>query len=256
MTIAERKRARRLIGVSETYGAEVITKITLPLFTALVVIIAALFGFFAYKDGTAYDILPMAAIISFMTYFFAMVSNMLVGDGDVLIKDMPEVYHGSAATGKFFCTLPFEAGDLLNVRIVRWEQCTAINAVLYIAVQIASMIMEATGSPMYHSYCGMSFIFAVWTAAVMLCGTLIRGHRVLVFAIGIAYGVSFYMSIDVLSAFEDDLPAIARLDETMPALGAFYGVSGILLYIAAMVVIDLIGQFAVKKRKDISWHLK
>lgn len=254
MTLTERKRARRLIGVSETYGGEVITKITLPLFAGLVVIIVGLFGFFAYKEGTAYDILPMAAIFSFMTYFFAMVSNMLAGDGDTVVKDMPEVYHGSAATGKFFCTLPFEAGDLLNVRIIRWEQCTAINAVLYIAVQIASMIMEATGSPMYHSYCGMSFIFAVWTAVIMLCGTFMRGRRV--FAMGIAYGVSFYMSIDVLSAFEDDLPAIARLDETMPALGAFYGISGILLYVAALIVIDIIGQLAVKKRKDVSWHLK
>ncbi len=254
MTLTERKRAHRLIRVSETYGAEVITKITLPIFTAFEVIIVGLGGFFSYTEGNTYDIIPLATIFSFMTYFFAMVSTLLAGDGYTAVKDLPEVYHGSASTGKFFCTLPFEAGDLLNVRIIRWEQCTAINAVLYIAVQIASMIMEATGSPMYHSYCGMSFIFAVWTAAIMLCGTLIRGHRV--FAIGIVYGVSFYAAIDTLSVIEDDLPAIARLDETMPALGAFYGVSGILLYIAAIVIIDLIGQFAVKKRKDVSWHLK
>lgn len=254
MTVTERKRAHRLIRVSETYGCEVITKLTLPLFAGFVVIVVGLFGFFAYKDDTAYDILPMAAIFSFITYFFAMFSNMLAGDGEPFVKDMPEVCHGSSATGKFFCTLPFEAGDLLNTRIIRWEQCTAINTALYVAVQIASMIMEATGSPMYHSYCGMSFIFAVWTAAITLCGTLIRGHRV--FIIGIAYGVSFYAAINVLSAFEDDLPAIARLDETMPVLGAFYGVSGILLYIAALIVIDIIGQFAVKKRRDISWHLK
>ncbi len=254
MTIAERKRAHRLIRVSETYGAEVIAKITLPIFTALEVIIVGLGGFVSYKGGNTYDIIPLAVIFSFMTYFFAMFSCLFAGDGYTAIKDMPEVYHGSASTGKFFCTLPFEAGDLLNVRIIRWEQCTAINAVLYIAVQIASMIMEATGSPMYHSYCGMSFIFAVWTAAVMFCGTLIRGLRV--FGLGIAYGVSFAAYTGVLSKFEDDLPAIARLDETMPALGALYGVSGILLYIAALIVIDIIGQFAVKKRKDVSWRLK
>lgn len=253
MTIAERKRAHRLIRVSVAYGGEASTKITMPVFAGLVVIIVGIFSWVTYNEGSAYDILPMTAVCSFFIYMPAALACSFAGDGTV-VKDMPEVYHGSASTGKFFCTLPFEAGDLLNVRIVRWEQCTAINAALYIAVQIASMIMEATGSPMYHSYCGMSFIFAVWTAAIMLCGTLIRGRRV--FAMGIAYGISFYMSIDVLSAFEDDLPAIARLDETMPALGAFYGVSGILLYIAAMVVIDLIGQFAVKKRKDISWHLK
>lgn len=253
MTIAERKRAHRLIRVSETYGGEASTKITLPLFTGLVVIIVGFFSWGTYNEGSAYDILPMTAVCSFFIYMPAALACSFAGDGTV-VKDMPEVYHGSTATGKFFCTLPFEAGDLLNTRMIRWEQGAAVSAVLYTAAQITSMIMEALGIPMYHSYCGISFIFAVLTAAVMLCGTLIRGFRVI--GLGFAYGVSFAAYTGILSEFEDDLPAIARLDETAPALGAFYGVSGILLYIAALIVIDIIGQFAVKKRKDVSWKLK
>jgi len=253
MTAAERKRAHRLMRASEIYGGNVRNKLLLTLFTILVVIITAVSVIGCYGDGEFYDMPGIIGLTTGLTYLAAMFADIYTGDMSIS-SNVRGSLNGCTTTGKFYCTLPFKAGDLINTRIIRWEQCTVVNIIIVTAVQIIAMIAEGAGYTVYHSYAGLGMAISVFFSAVIMIALTARGFAVLSY--GMLVGFCYGMAMDVMVELSEDIAAAARLDETLPAFGAFYGVSGILLYIAAMVLIDIIVQFAVKKRRDVSWRLK
>lgn len=255
MTMTERKRARLFMKVSDTYGGTVRLRLSMPLFVFLQLFITAMAFFGEAGEGDYYEIPSLFGISSFMTYLSIVFQEMFMGDGGKIFAGNLSGLTCADTTGKFLCTLPFKAGDLFNVRIMRWEWCSAANTLLYALNQIIAVVLEGAGYTMYHSYTGISFIISVLTSVWFLVATLLRGVKKS-FIWGVFFALFYFFPIDFLTSFDDDIAAIARLDETAPVLGAFYGISGIFLYAAAMAVIAIIAELVTKKRSDKSWCLK
>ncbi len=255
MTMTERKRACLFMKVSDTYGGTARLRLTLPLFVCLQLLITIVAYSAEMGEGNYYEIPSLFGVCSFMTYLAMIFQDMFLGDGGKLIAGNMSGFTCADTTGKFLCTLPFKAGDLINARIIRWEWCSAANILLYAANQIIAVLLEGAGYTMYHSYTGISFIISVLMSVWFLVAALLRGVKKS-FIWGVCFAIFYFIPIDFLTSFDDDIEAIARLDETAPVLGAFYGISGIFLYAAAMAVIGVTAELVIKKRSDKSWCMK
>lgn len=254
MTLTERKRAGKLRKIFESCGSYGRMKVLLALSLLLTVVAGSLILIFAAKDDELFMTVPFVCFMMFFSWVLSSIPAMSVGDtGQRDIGTASGI--GTSLSGKFLCTLPFKASDMLNMRLLNWEDTAAAGAVLISAAQIASMIAESRGYTILHGTAGAAVLYAVFMEILVMIVTVNRNNIVQI-VIGLTLGCSYAFYMGMIFGTADNHDSAAELSESLSGLEVLYGASGIILYIAATVIIAAIGELCVKKMKNVSWHLK
>ncbi|MDE6133793.1 MAG: hypothetical protein K2G04_10545, partial [Oscillospiraceae bacterium] len=139
-------------------------------------------------------------------------SNDNVGDGSVPNgSDIGLPITGSSGTGAFFCTLPFEAKDILRMRLRRFEIQLAFINIVAVITQILFILIYG-GVPLQSGFCTALILLAELLYMVTI---FIRNHQ-----------VKLYSKLTVLVAFVIlSCPAFGSdadlYNEALPLMTAF-----------------------------------
>lgn len=245
MTLEERSRAQKLERLSRAYEKPIISQ--KAVMTVTIIFMALLYIIWTFADAS--ECIPSAhavfAIMIMYTY-----SNDNVGDGGAPNgSDIGLPITGSSGTGTFFCTLPFKAKDILHVRLRRFEINIAFINIVAVINQLLSI--HRFGGGMFPSgYC----IAVILLAELIYMVTMFIRH----------YQIKLYTNLTIMVVFvifsSSAFAAGTDLyNDVMPLLKAFWFLSG-RTGIAALIIFPILiltaGEFYLKNKKDLSWHLK
>lgn len=256
MTTIERKRAVRLEMTARMYGSMGSVNKMLAFLTIATLIIDIAMFHTAAEDDQLFAIFLMHCL--FMSMFSALVVIMNtypIGDTGFIIDTGNVVIAGSAYSGKFLCTLPFNAKDLLNLRLIHFEKQLAVFSSSTIFLLIAAEILRTAGYTIEAETIGICCVSAVLYEALLLVLTLVRLRS------DISIGIMFAPTIPMIffCAYMDGLSEIESA-ETMKKmfgpLNIFSGVPGIIVIIAAAAALVCIGEIYLKHKTGVSWNIK
>ena len=149
MTTIERKRAIKLEKTARAYGAMGNANKMLAFLTIAVFIIdIAMFHIAAAEDQLYVLFVVHGFFLSLFSALIVIMNTYFIGDTGFMIDTGAVVQSGSVYTGKFLCTLPFEAKDLLNLRFITFEKQISIFSVTMILLHIAAEILKKAGYTM------------------------------------------------------------------------------------------------------------
>ncbi|MCH5192960.1 MAG: hypothetical protein J1F11_03295 [Oscillospiraceae bacterium] len=255
MTVTERKRAARFEKVARTYGSiGNVNRMLVFLIIAVLIIDAAIFPVAAAEDQLFVIFFIHGFMLSLMSELVVLMNTYFIGDTSFIADTGNITLAGSAYSGKFLCTLPFEAKDLFNLRFIHFEKQLSMVAVSMIFLQIAAEFLRAMGYTMEPEYIGVSCLSAIFFEALLLIVTLtgMKSHYaiIMIFAPTLPL-IIFCEYMDGLSEQE-----AAEAIKIFSPLNIFSGVPGIILMIIAAAAMAFIGELCLKHKKDVSWNIK
>ncbi|MCM1023169.1 MAG: hypothetical protein NC395_03830 [Prevotella sp.] len=243
MTIAQRKRAAKLQKVMYSYSRWGRAWLVMLLAAVLQIVIITVASVSGIMSDQTCIVAPASSMFTFVQFFVCMLP---VGvDSDINEKVTQEAYHGSVMPAKFMSCLPFEARDLLNLKLCLWEKAAAVNVLFVAAGHIISLIAEAYGYEVYRGAAGLFTLMAIISEAIFMVPYLVKSVKFNV-VLGVFIGFGFSFACGVMDGLSADAFAPLKI---------FSGVSGILVYTVATVLIAVIGELYAKNRKDASWGL-
>lgn len=255
MTREERKRAFALQKNISIYGmgSGIVAKFMFPL---AVIADAAIITMFFRADEiySACMTLYINAII-FMTTLILYPGAMQIGDTGALGQNMDNAASALGGTmhgGKFLCTLPFQAKDIMNMRLINFEKQMCLHTILAIAVQTVLLIAGSMGSQNYHSVSGTIVVFYLTAEILMLIVSLSRFSMYSYLMLMSFFGIS---SIFISNFIPKTAEEAAEFCDKFGFLSVFSGVSGIAVVIVFAVVLAAAGEFYLKKKNGVSWNL-
>lgn len=242
MTLAERKRAKKLERLSRNYAGTIPHKAAVAV-TLIIMLLLYTIWFFAGVSGY----IPSTHIF-LSNFLLFMCSNDLVGDNDAPTNSDIGILpvSGAAGTGAFLCTLPFRAKDILCMRLRKLE----INlAVVNASAVIMQTVLILTGSS--EGLFPSGFCAAVLSIAELLymVVTFIRKYQIKLYS---------NLTVFVLSAIFSCVTFIVD-EDTYTMLKAFEflsGWAGLAVLVISPILISAAGEIYLKNKKDPSWHLK
>ncbi|MBD5146546.1 MAG: hypothetical protein HDT21_11660 [Ruminococcus sp.] len=245
MTMVQRKRAARLqqtLYLYSRYGRVWLLMLLTALLQITIITIASIAGL---NDGICM-IAPAATMFTFVQFLVCMFP---VGvDNDINEKITQDAYHGSVMPAKFMCSLPFEARDLLNFKIIMWEKAAAVNVLFVTLGHVISLIAESRGYMVYRGASGLFTIMAIITEIICIIAFLQKSTKLSIF-LGAFIGFSFAFACGIMDEMSGMSP------DAMSSLKIFSGVSGIIIYIAATLIIAAAGELYIKRKKNVSWNM-
>lgn len=245
MTMAQRKRAAKLQKTMYLYSKFGRAWVIMLFVTLLQ--IAVTVG--ASMAGLVEGIFQVAHCMAMFTFLHFLACMFPIGvDNDINEKITQEAYHGSVMPAKFMCSLPFEARDLLNFKIIMWEKAAAVNVLFVTLGQVISLIAESRGYTVYHGVAGLFTLMAIITEIICIIAFLQKSTKLSIF-LGAFIGFSFAFSCGIM----DEMSGMSV--DTMSPLKIFSGVSGIIIYIAATLIIAAAGELYIKHKKNVSWNM-
>lgn len=246
MTMAQRKRAAELQKVMYTYSKYCRAWLIMLLAAVLQVLIIAVGSISGIINDQAYLVAPCTAMFTFVQFLACMFPAGI--DNGINERVTLETLHGSVMPAKLMSCLPFEARDLFNFKLCLWEKAAAVNVLFVTFGHVSALIAEARGYGIYHGVSGLFTLLAIIAEAILIVPFLVKSTTVNV-VLGGFIGLGFSLTCGIMDQITD------MSADTMSPLKIFSGVSGIVIYIAATVVIAVIGELYVKNRKDKSWGL-
>ena len=255
MTTAERKRAARLEKTVRIYGSMgSMNKMLAFLTIATLVLDIAIFHAAAEDDQLFVIFFLHGLLMSMISGLIVMMNTYFIGDTAFIADTGNAMLMGSAFSGKFLCTLPFEAKDLFNLRFIQFEKQLSLVSVSTVLLQIAAEVLKAAGYTIEGEYIGI-FCFATIFYEVLLLVIQITGMKtnyamVIMFAPALPL-IIFCEYMDGRSVEE-----AAEVMKMFSPLSIFSGVSGIILMIIAAAAMAFIGELCLKHKKGVSWNIK
>lgn len=245
MTSEERSRAKKLERLSLAYEKPFISRSAVM--TAAIIFVALLYLLWYFLGVSEY--IPSAhACFAVMIMF--LYSNDNVGDGGAPNgSDIGLPITGSSGTGAFFCTLPFEAKDVLRMRLRRFEIQLAIINIITVITQILPILMYG-GAPLQWGFCTALLLLA---ELLYMAAIFIRHYQIKLYTNII---ISLVFVILSCSAFA---PATDLYNDVFPLMNVFEflsGLSGIVALIIFPILILTVGEIYLKNKKDPSWNLR
>lgn len=245
MTTVQRKRALKLqktLYIYSKFGRAWLLMLIMALLQIAITVGVCAAGM---EDG----ICTVAACAAMLSFFQFLACMFPIGvDNGINERVTQAAYNGTVMPAKLICSLPFEARDLLNFKVLMWEKGAAVNVLFVSLGHILSLIAESRGYAVYGGVSGLFTLMAIITEAVLLWA-FIDKRTVSNIVSGVLIGFSFSFSCDLM----DELPDMS-VNEFAP-LKIFSGVSGIIIYIAAAVILAIVGELYIKRRKNVSWNV-
>lgn len=245
MTMVQRKRAAKLqqtMYLYSRYGKAWVIMLLVALLQIAITVGASM-------AGLAEGIFQVAPCTAMCTFFQFLACMFPIGvDNDINEKITQDAYHGSVMPAKFMCSMPFEARDLLNFKVIMWEKAAAVNVLFVTLGQVISLIAESRGYAVYHGVAGLFTLMAIITEIVCIIAFLMKKNILNIF-LGAFIGFSFAMSCGIM----DEMSGMSV--DAMSSLKIFSGVSGIIIYIAATLIIAAAGELYIKRKKNVSWNM-
>lgn len=256
MTREERKRAAALQKNISIYGMGqgAVAKFMFPL---TVIADAALMIMFFRADEpfNAGGLLYFNAMLFLITLILYPGATH-IGDTGALGKNMDNAASALGGTmygGKFLCTLPFQAKDIMNMRLINFEKQMCLHTILAVALHITTLIAGSMmGSQTYDSVSGAITAFYLTAEILMLIVSL---SRFSIYSYMILWPLLGFSGIFIEYVMPDTAEEAAEFCEKFGFLSVFSGVSGIIIVIAFAVVLAIAGEFYLKKKNGVSWNL-
>lgn len=243
MTSEERSRAQKLEKLLTDYGKIIITRRGVMRVIIIIMVLTYLLWFW----------LDASSIPSIHVFFAIIIMGIYtednVGDGGAPNSgDIGLPITGSSGTGVFFCTLPFRAKDILNMRFRRFE----INlAFINIVALINQVLFISMYGGMFPSGYGIALILLA--ELLFMAVMFIRHYQIKLYA-NLAIVVVFIVLSN--SAF---VPDTDLYNETLPLMKAFHFMDG-WVGAAALIIIPILiltaGELYLKNKKSVSWNLR
>ncbi|MDE6599185.1 MAG: hypothetical protein K2K34_03795 [Oscillospiraceae bacterium] len=247
MTMVQRKRAAKLqqtMYLYSRYGRAWLLMLLVAVLQITIITIASIAGL---NDGECM-IAPASAMFTFVQFLVCMFP---VGvDNEINEKITQDAYHGSVMPAKFMCSLPFEARDLLNFKIIMWEKAAAVNVLFVTIGHIISLIAESRGYMVYRGASGLFTLMAIITEIICIIAFLKKSTKLNII-LGAFIGFSFSFACGIM----DELSGMSPDAMSSSSLKIFSGVSGIIIYIAATLIIAAAGELYIKRKKNVSWNM-
>lgn len=241
MTSEERSRAKKLGRLSQAYSKSIPHK---GLIAAAITIMALTYPILFFAGIREYI---LAAHIFLSNFILFMCSNDNVGDGGAPNgSDIGLPITGSSGTGAFFCTLPFEAKDILRMRFRTLEINFAVTAVPAVIIQTVLILTGSSEGLFPSGFCAAALSLAELLYTVTI---FIRKYQVKLYA---------NISVFVLSAFVSVLTFVTD-EDIYPIIKAFEFLSGwigVAVLVISPIIISAVGEIYLKNKKDPSWHLR
>ena len=255
MTAIERKRAARFEKVARTYGSiGNINRMLAFLTTATLIIDIALFPIISAEDQLFAIFFMHGLIISMLSELIVLMNTYFIGDTAFIADTGNITLAGSAYSGKFLCTLPFEAKDLFNLRLIHFEKQLTVVSVSAVFLQIAAELLKTLGYTIEGEYIGVfclaTILYEVLLLIILLTGMKSHNAIMMIFAPTIP--------LIIFCEYMDDLTeeAVAETMKIFSPLAIFSGVPGIIIMIIAAVAMAFIGELCLKHKKDVSWNIR
>jgi len=246
MTMVQRRRAKKLQNVTYLYSRGCRAWLGLLLTSALRLIILALVILFGREDDQLFIMSPCMSLFSMLPFFICLIAMGI--DNTVNEKNFRELYHSSSTPSAFLCCMPFEARDMANLKFCLWEKAAAVNVLMVAVGHIASLIAEARGFTIYNGVSGLFTLAAFITEIVFMIPYIFKSNG-LMLSVGVFIGMGFAMMCGLM----DEIYGMSA--DTLASLKIFSGVSGILIYCAATLLIAFLGELYIKHKKNVSWRL-
>lgn len=251
MTVTERKRAALLEEASRLYCKTGLNKNVLKVTAVLhIAFIAAML-----PSGDPNIIMPAFALVSILTSMISIITTDLIGDKDGIKREAMFVKLGSTVSaGRLLCTMPFEAKDVLNLRLINWERQFIEKSAMTVLIQIILMTERAMGIEFAREFmpasCGVLLPMFLGEA-FLIADCMSKSFKRSVLC-GAGYGI-FMMS---WFPFLDYQGYLLTLKEFWNGFfGAFYGVSGIIVTVLLTALLIFAGELAASRKKAVSWEL-
>lgn len=246
MTMAQRKRAAKLQQTLYLYSKFGRAWLLMLLVAVLQITIIAVSSIAGMKNDEIFSVAPCAAMLTFLQFLACMFPIGV--DNDINERITQDAYHGSVMPAKFMCSLPFEARDLLNFKIIMWEKAAAVNVLFVTLGHVISLITESRGYAVYHGVAGLFTLMAIITEIIFIIAFLLKKNILNIF-LGVFIGFSFAFSCGIMDEMSGMSP------DAMSSMKIFSGVSGIIIYIAATLIIAAAGELYIKNKKNVSWNM-
>lgn len=246
MTTVQRRRAKKLQNVTYLYSRGCRVWLGLLLASALQLIILACVIFFGREDDQLFIMSPCMSMFSILPFFGCIAATGI--DRGVNEKGFQEIYHSSSTPSMFLCNMPFEARDMLNLKITVWEKAAAVNVLMVALGHIAALTAEAQGFSIYHGVSGLYTLLAL-IAEILLMIPYTFKNNYMTFVVGFIIGIGFA----ALCGLMDEIDGMSA--GTLASLKIFSGVSGIIIYGAATFLIAFAGEMYINHKKNVSWRL-
>lgn len=246
MTMVQRKRAAKLqktMYLYSKFGRAWLLMLLVAVLQITIIVVSSIAGM---KDDGECLIAPASTMFTFVQFLVCMFPIGV--DNDINEKITQDAYHGSVMPAKFMCSLPFEARDLLNFKVIMWEKAAAINVLFVTLGHIIALIAESRGYAVYPGVSGLFTLMAIITGIICIMAFLQKSTKLNIF-LGAFIGFGFAFTCGIM----DEMPDMSA--DTMSSLKIFSGVSGIIIYIAATIIIAAAGELYIKRKKNVSWNM-
>lgn len=260
MTKLERSRAKKLEdNICLLNGRLNICTANLTVTAVLILITDVLLFIPMTKDDELYVVLILHAA------FLTMLSNLFVSVGDAaignktFIKDMGnQTFIGSSVLGKFLCTMPYEARDVSNMRLIRWEKHMILNAVMTSALMLALEIFGKLGYTEYDGIVGAAVLMGLSAHVLALPFCCIIKNWYLSMFLSIYLCMTPVLLLAGASDADGETSAefASAFSERLGGFGILSGVSGVLILAALTAVCIAAAEFFCGKMKKTSWNIK
>lgn len=246
MTMTERKRAKKLQDVTHLYSRGCRLWLALTGSSAVQLIILTIIIFAGRADDQLFIMSPCMSMFGILPFFAGMVTMGI--DNTANERVFRQAYHSSSTPLTFLCCTPFKARDMANLKFSLWEKSAAVNVLMVTVGHIAALIAEEQGFSIYHGVSGL-FTLLAFIAEILLMMPYIFKNNVTSVMAGMLIGLGFAMMCGLMDEIED------MSVNTFAPLKIFSGISGILIYCAATVLIAFLGEMYIKHKKNVSWRL-
>lgn len=257
MTREERKRAAVLEKVISIYAKGLRTGSFIKIMFILMVIAdAAMVITFLGKN----ELFNLSGVLLVNSMFLLL--TIAIGSDTAQIGDtksasrnsdtVADLVGGASFTGRFLCTLPFNAKDIINLRLINFEKELAVYSFLTIAIQITLIIAKAMGMQTYDNAIGIAVAVSLIVEVIALIIKLSRFNYFYYMYIGAISAVSVTMAGEFVPGTAEEA---ADFGSKFGFMSVFSGVSGIVIVIVFAVVISLAGELYLKRKNRVSWHM-
>ena len=258
MTREERKHTSELEKVIDLYGSvsvsSILTKITG--FLTIIVDIVLLTSFCRKNEFFNVGAILYINVLLFMvTLVVHPCLAQQIGDTGRWARNWDNAVlslGGAVHMGKFLCTLPFNAKDIHNLRLVIFEKYLYMQTVLAVALQTAMLIAKSMGFQTYDNVFGMVAIIYLIAEFLILIVCLSRQSPYHYMIFGGLCGFTGFIMGKIMPGTAEKA---AELESSLSFLNVFSGVSGIVILIAFAAILTAAGEFYVKRKNGVSWHM-
>lgn len=263
MTKAERSRAKQLERtVCLLCGKLNRCSVRLAITAILILIADALILIPMMKDDELYALLDLHVVfLTMLSNLFLSISDNAIGSA-IIGKDMGnQTFVGSAVLGKLLCTMPYEAKDILDMRLINWERHMILNSVMTSGVML---LLEALCKQGYTGYDGITGAVVLMGLVYQIIALPLSSIRKSGIARMVGVAISIYSAILpcalILGATDETGETSVELalafSERLSGFGIVSGVTGVLILLALTAVSIAAAEFICGRTKKFSWNIR